>query len=170
MLRNGQLNTVSALPCRPIGSLTPPRTTSTRCGYPRCDAEIRPTAWGDHNWLYADTTGSIYGDQTPTSVKAGSKEWWDWQAANNMETYSTLRATLDICGNIFRHLHQPAATWDYPDENEVKRRIAGYLADPNPSPPRCCGQPMNAVPVGWRCRAAKTVARYATDVAELTAA
>ena len=133
--------------CHPSGDLASPLPQPDRC---RCGATIRPVpraddwAWEDEHgqtavWHHAEILAEY--QRLCDAVNTGTADETDWAH------YSTWTAALNLGHVNWGHQHSPTGT-------------AGATLTP---PPWCCGQPMQAIPRGWRCRVGRTVEPY-TDL------
>lgn len=134
--------------CHPTGDLASPLPRPDRC---RCGATIRPVPRGD-DWGWEDDAGQTYVshiaeilaelDRCHAVALDPRADMTDPAVVADVGRYSVMSAALAI-GHINKgHQHEPTG--------EAKHQ----------PPPWCCGQPMQAVPRGWRCRTAKTLHPY----------
>lgn len=128
--------------CAPTGDITAPPATTAHC---HCGAVIRPVPRGDTDWAWIDDTGQTRIDNVQAvlaeerRIREEIHTIGDTPAWNR---YCVLGAQLGLAYVDWGHSHSPTS---------------GAPADP---PPWCCGEPMQAVPAGWRCRATSTIHPY----------
>lgn len=137
------------VPDRPLpADDIPMRTTCTKC------AAVLVRHWTaagtDFSWF--DTDGSWWGGKSGIDGVDTMSDWLDWLLRKSdatgdvryMNAYSVgvARFRLGMFVLPWQHLHQPAP-----------ERYADALL----TVPWCCGQPMQSVRDGWRCRTNKTI-------------
>lgn len=138
--------------CAPTGSLAAPVCAPTIC---RCGEPITPVPWGADDWSWVDARGRTLISHTEeiaaeyarvrqvmaAGPPGGDVDDPDYVAA--IGRYSVMRCAESIGHMEVWHSHGPAT--------------GGRALT---APPWCCGQPMQAVPAGWRCRATGTTHGY----------
>jgi hypothetical protein len=137
--------------CTPTGSLATPIITPAYC---HCGATIRAVPWGDSDWLWADKDGRT-------------------RVSHVNEIYDELRRCHAVVLDPDAHLDDPVVIADVGRYSLLSAALAvghgidlGHGHTPMrggrslTAPPWCCGDPMQAVPAGWRCRITGSVHPY----------
>jgi hypothetical protein len=103
---------------------------------------LRLVPQGDHDWKWVDEQGHGYLDTAPTLLRTDPAKWWQALVDADPGLYSVLSSSSRAHMLNWHHQHQPERGSVEPYRGEL---------------PTCCGQPMQYLPVGWRCRQSGTV-------------
>lgn len=132
-------------PCVPVGELAPPSEQAHTC---RCGERVYPRREASRNeWEYATAAGERVRDDRPAALVADPAAWWARLAQVDINTYSGLKARVDL--GYWSWFHPHDANSSTPLAPEDAARV-----------PWCCGSPMWASPDGWACRVNRQLFPY----------
>lgn len=144
--------------CTPTGDLASPLPHPDRC---RCGATIRPVPRGD-DWAWEDEHGQTY-----VSHIAEIHAEWNRCHAVASDPHADMTDPV-VMADVMRYSVMSAAlALNHANKGHTHSPIGEARHQP---PPWCCGQPMQSVPRGWKCRVAKSVVPYADILGGLWAA